>query len=813
MASIKIVPYVDGYFATEREITVNPSPKFPFLMNPTPDVYTRAYERFFRVLSTGYIPRIAERNSWQNLLTYSEDITQAAWTKTNATVTANASTAPDGNATMDKVIETSATGEHSIAQAATVANGLTEVSIFAAAAGRNFVKVQFTDSAAAVFSAVFDVNGGSAIAPSAGVTAKLTPLGNSQFRCAITFTPASGAGTMKAILGTDPTTFSYAGDATKGASLWGGQVLAAVSGKAAPYISTTSATRTVLAPPVDPVDPMAYLIAEDEPVLENSTTATIRRVYSRIPREQITPSSLFVTKPDIPGTFPQTFGGYIMFKPIATVASYDAYQPQTVSGDSGAPGTSATGGTYTLTFGANTTAAIAYNATAATVQSSLNALASITNYGGVTVTGDYINGFTVTFKYSGATIAIGSLTGASSLNANAVVTANNNGFSQQVSIAAEWPFPGFNLDTSSLSPSGAMNCTTFFGDSLTIPGQTVPDGANLFFQIGDSFMDVPATSGSFKLTVFGQTTAAIPYNATAAQIQSALNALTNVSARGGYTVVQVTGKYQIYNYAADVPQFLAYLPQAQITGGTFTVTLCGGTTSALAYNASLSTIESALNAITGVTNRGGVHVSGAGYVNGLMQFAVTFNATPAITGSTASITPSSISLSVSQPTAYSESLTFSSSASKTRLVTVLRHGFTTSDTLFFQDSNGNYYSGVTTGLNFPTPDTIQLLPAAGSVYSATGTITNAGKRTITGYSPTATQTRVKYVTDYYLPGVSAGITTMDDIPLPTYQGDPASLLTAIFTGSSSINYQVGELKPWQGAILQRQTTTLNAAKL
>lgn len=45
-----------------------------------------------------------------------------------------------------------------------------------------------------------------------------------------------------------------------------------------------------------------------------------------------------------------------------------------------------TGGTFTLTYGANTTAAIAYNASAATVESSLNAIASI-GAGGVTVLG------------------------------------------------------------------------------------------------------------------------------------------------------------------------------------------------------------------------------------------------------------------------------------------------------------------------------------------------------------------------------------------------------------------------------------------
>ncbi len=54
-------------------------------------------------------------------------------------------------------------------------------------------------------------------------------------------------------------------------------------------------------------------------------------------------------------------------------------------------------GTFTLTFGANTTAAIAYNANAAAVAAALNLLASVIAAGGVTATGTLDDGWTVTF--------------------------------------------------------------------------------------------------------------------------------------------------------------------------------------------------------------------------------------------------------------------------------------------------------------------------------------------------------------------------------------------------------------------------------
>src|ERR1700738_5248805 len=57
---------------------------------------------------------------------------------------------------------------------------------------------------------------------------------------------------------------------------------------------------------------------------------------------------------------------------VAPVVQVENDEIQTVT-LTGAP----TGGTFTLTFGANTTSGIAYNASAATVQAALVALASI----------------------------------------------------------------------------------------------------------------------------------------------------------------------------------------------------------------------------------------------------------------------------------------------------------------------------------------------------------------------------------------------------------------------------------------------------
>lgn len=68
-------------------------------------------------------------------------------------------------------------------------------------------------------------------------------------------------------------------------------------------------------------------------------------------------------------------------------------------------GQSSTGGTYTLTYGANTTSALAYNADADAVETALNLLASIIAAGGVTVSGTWPV-LVVTFNNVGARNAI-----------------------------------------------------------------------------------------------------------------------------------------------------------------------------------------------------------------------------------------------------------------------------------------------------------------------------------------------------------------------------------------------------------------------
>jgi len=73
-----------------------------------------------------------------NLLTFSEQFDNAAWTKTNATITANSTTAPDETLTADKLVENASTGDHRTFQGFTVSSGVVYTfSVYLKNSGRN----------------------------------------------------------------------------------------------------------------------------------------------------------------------------------------------------------------------------------------------------------------------------------------------------------------------------------------------------------------------------------------------------------------------------------------------------------------------------------------------------------------------------------------------------------------------------------------------------------------------------------------------------------------------------------------------------
>jgi len=159
-----------------------------------------------------------------NLLTNSEDFEAAGWTKTNASITANAAVAPDGTTTADKLIEDATLNSHYTAQSVTTAAIPHSYSVYLKAAERSFVLLW---SATANFGRVFNLSNGTVSGTVAGVPqaeATISDAGNGWYRCTIYGTCTAASNSFRAYTMTDATTFSYTGNGTSGIFIWGAQL-------------------------------------------------------------------------------------------------------------------------------------------------------------------------------------------------------------------------------------------------------------------------------------------------------------------------------------------------------------------------------------------------------------------------------------------------------------------------------------------------------------------------------------------------------------------------------------------------------------
>lgn len=123
-----------------------------------------------------------------NLLTYSEQFDNAAWTKTDTTVSANNVVAPDGTNTADTLTEGSAgTGQVGATGTVSIAGTTTAYSIYLRRVNTDFVRVQVLNGANG-FRAWFNLNSGSvgtsgAVGTGTLINASILSAGNGWYRC------------------------------------------------------------------------------------------------------------------------------------------------------------------------------------------------------------------------------------------------------------------------------------------------------------------------------------------------------------------------------------------------------------------------------------------------------------------------------------------------------------------------------------------------------------------------------------------------------------------------------------------------------
>lgn len=173
-----------------------------------------------------------------NLLLRSQEFDNAYWGKTGASVAGasiNASTAPDGTLTADKLTESGANSNHYLeAPPPVLAAGVHDLSVYAKAAGRSWICLGLGPGERAFF----DLATGAVSTVTAGVTASSVSVGDGWFRISINRTVAAGATPVQFILATGPGTIGYTGDGVSGVLLWGAMLR---EGALARYVPTEGA--------------------------------------------------------------------------------------------------------------------------------------------------------------------------------------------------------------------------------------------------------------------------------------------------------------------------------------------------------------------------------------------------------------------------------------------------------------------------------------------------------------------------------------------------------------------------------------------
>jgi hypothetical protein len=194
--------------------------------------------------SNGTCPSLLVEPQRTNLVTWSSSFDNAAWIKLNGSVTANATTSPDGTTNADSFIPNTTSGFHALRSNNFNQSSTTSHSWFLKANGYSKIAVRESDLPVGNY-ASFDLSTGTLISTSqSGI---IENVGNGWYRCTLVDTnTGANAQTSIFVLPDSYTTgsplISWSGDGIKGVYAYGAQ--AELGSYPTSYIPTTSASVT-----------------------------------------------------------------------------------------------------------------------------------------------------------------------------------------------------------------------------------------------------------------------------------------------------------------------------------------------------------------------------------------------------------------------------------------------------------------------------------------------------------------------------------------------------------------------------------------
>lgn len=173
-----------------------------------------------------------DTTAYDNIVAGSSDLTNAAWSRTGATVSANAAVAPDGTTTADILVESSGSGAHSTTQSLGTFSGARFIEGWVKAAGRTRGRLILSSTGGSA-SVAFDLATGTVTASTGA--AMMTAHDNGWFKITSSATFTSASISVDLQIYDDSGNASYTGNGASGIAVWevrsaGGNGLATDSG-------------------------------------------------------------------------------------------------------------------------------------------------------------------------------------------------------------------------------------------------------------------------------------------------------------------------------------------------------------------------------------------------------------------------------------------------------------------------------------------------------------------------------------------------------------------------------------------------------
>ena len=236
------------------------------------------------------------------------------------------------------------------------------------------------------------------------------------------------------------------------------------------------------------------------------------------------------------------------------------------------------------------------------------------------------------------------------------------------------------------------------------------------------------------------------------------------------------------------------------TGGTFTVTYKTSTTAALNYNETTGNIAAAINALADVITDGLTVVVTGNFT----AASFTIQLTAGSTSTKFSINGASLNPATSRTVYVFLSSSTQQLVSVGYRIALTAHGLSAADLLVT-----NLVGGVTTGYLLANSTNWAILDANNIVANLA---LFSGPTSVTigqyyrAYTPGSARVGLRRTQKFYLPGVTVGITTPADIPLPALLLNDAELLASVLANLTGYQtYDASELTRWNDGPIYTQT--------